>query len=286
MLETAVISGKGGTGKSSVSAALASLHERVVLADCDVDAANLYLLFRPDEESSESFCGGTKAVIDPDRCTGCLRCVALCRFGAIEPDGKVVSISEVSCDGCRLCARLCPEGAIRMVQQCDSRLVSGTFRYGELVYGRLAPGEENSGKLVGLIRDRARSLASRQGIGHILLDGPPGIGCPVISTISGTGRVLVVTEPSLSGLHDLQRAIAVCRSFGPEIQVVINKHDLNPEGSRKIIGWCGDNGLRVTARLPFDPLVVRAMSAGRTITEYAPDAPVSKKIRNLYDRLF
>lgn len=274
-MEVAVISGKGGTGKSSVTASLASLSKNILLADCDVDAANQYLLFQPKHTEEEIFVSGQKAVIDYAVCSHCGECINFCAFGAIaEVDGKV-EISEISCDGCRLCERICPINAISMVENDKSKLYSGTFRYGHMVYGRLAPGEENSGRLVSLVREKAKQIAKENNYDLILYDGPPGIGCPVISTITGINKVIIVTEPSLSGKHDLERALETVFHFRIFAMVVINKFDLNPEMTEEIKKYCLMLNVPVVALLPYEPLVTEAMVNGQSYVEYAPQAEVS-----------
>lgn len=226
-MEIAVISGKGGTGKSSISAAFATLSEKVVLADCDVDAANLYLLFNPSNEEEQVYIGSQKAEINYSSCTNCGLCIDYCRFEAISfIKGKVV-ISEILCDGCKLCLRICPFKSITMNNNGKSRMYTGSFRNGKMVYGQLAPGEENSGKLVNMVRDKAKAIAKAENIDTIIIDGPPGIGCPVISTITGVNQVVIVTEPTISGLQDLKRTIEITSTFNLNTWVIINKYDLN-----------------------------------------------------------
>lgn len=284
-MEIAVISGKGGTGKSSVTAAFASLGHNVVLADCDVDAANLYLLFHPDRDLEEKFTGSYKAVVDAKQCTGCGICAEHCRFDAISVYEDKAVISEVSCDGCFLCSRICPENAITMVGNDDSRLYSGRFRHGTMVYGRLAPGEENSGKLVNLVREKARGAALKNGSKAILLDGPPGIGCPVISTVTGVDKVVIVTEPTVSGLNDLERVTEVVTSFNLKPLVIINKYDLNEEMAGSIGQWCAMRGIQVAGLLPFDPAVTDAMVRQQSIVEYDPGNAISLKLISVWENL-
>ncbi len=269
-MEIAVISGKGGTGKSSLVAAFASLGEQVVLADCDVDAANQFLLFNPSHEEEAVYISGQTAVIDEAVCTHCGLCMEYCRFDAITLVKGRVTISEISCDGCHLCARICPEKAIAMVDSDRSRMYSGSFRHGKMVYGRLAPGEENSGKLVNMVRQKAVQLAEEYRLDTILIDGPPGIGCAVISSITGVDHVLVVTEPTLSGLHDLQRTVDMVWQAGRKLSVVINKFDLNPQVSSQVETACRETGVEIIGKIPFDPVVVEAMVHGKSVPEFAP----------------
>jgi len=281
-MEIAVISGKGGTGKSSVSAAFATMQSHVVLADCDVDAANLYLLFHPTHEKEEVFVSVYKAVIDKDICTNCGTCIDYCRFDAIhEIDGEVL-INETSCDGCKLCSRICPMEAISMMPEDKSRMYSGTFRNGKMVYGRLSPGEENSGRLVDMVREEAKLVARDNHIETIIIDGPPGIGCPVISTITGVNQVVIVTEPTLSGLHDLKRTIEVTSKFKLTTSVIINKCDLNSEMTSEIEFYCNSLDVNVIAKLPFDRVVVDAMINCKSVIEYAPDSRISKLLGNAF----
>jgi MinD superfamily P-loop ATPase len=284
-MEIAVISGKGGTGKSSISAAFATLNGEVVLADCDVDAANLYLLFAPSHEEKEVYIAGHKAVIDYTRCTNCQACIDYCRFDAISFRNDKVVLSEISCDGCVLCSRICPENAIKMVANDKSLMYSGGFRNGKMVYGRLAPGEENSGKLVNMVREKAKQVSIKNGLGTIILDGPPGIGCPVISTITGVDKVVIVTEPTISGLHDMQRTMGVIQKFKIRAYVIINKSDLNSSMSKQIEKWCKTNRITMAGQLPFDMQMVEAMVHGKSIIEYNPDLNISKKIKIIWNKI-
>jgi MinD superfamily P-loop ATPase len=284
-MEIAVISGKGGTGKSSISAAFATTGNSVVIADCDVDAANLYLLFEPVHDDEEVYISGYKAVLDTDRCTNCELCTNYCRFDAITPGEETVNISDISCDGCFLCSRICPENAITMVANDKSRMYSGSFRNGKMVYGWLAPGEENSGKLVNMVREKAKKIAKENGIDNIILDGPPGIGCPVISTITGVDKVIIVTEPTISGLHDLQRATGIVQKSGRNPIVIINKSDLNMSLTEQIHKWCVDNNIRVVGILPFDTKMVESMVRGKSIVEYDPDNRINRKINEILNNI-
>ncbi|MFO7977156.1 MAG: ATP-binding protein [Bacteroidales bacterium] len=285
-MEIAVISGKGGTGKSSISAAFATLGNEVVLADCDVDAANQYLIFNPTHEETEIFVGGQKAVVDLAACTQCGQCIEYCRFEAITPADEGIKISQVACEGCNLCVRMCPAQAIKLVNHDQSRLYAGKFRNGQMVYGRLAPGEENSGKLVSMVRKKARQRSLNTPVLDIIIDGPPGIGCPVISSVTGVDQVVIVTEPSGSGFHDLSRIVAVVKSFRiKKIWVIINKSDLDESMNHKIMAWCKEQGLEVITCLAFDSLFVEAIINCKSIIEWAPTAAVSIELTRAWKKI-
>jgi len=284
-MEIAVISGKGGTGKSSISAAFATLSKKVVLADCDVDAANLYILFDPTHEEEQVFVSGQKAIIDYDKCTSCTECIDYCRFEAISDiSGKVV-ISETACDGCSLCARICPSEAITMVNEDKSRMYAGSFRNGKMVYGQLSPGEENSGKLVNMVRDKAKQLSKDYQLETIIIDGPPGIGCSAISTITGVGHVIIVTEPTVSGLHDMKRALEITENFKLKTWVIVNKYDLNTDLTSQIETYCRQSNISVAGKFPFDRLVVDAMVNCKSIIEWAPGSEISKMINESFTKI-
>lgn len=284
-MEIAILSGKGGTGKSSISAAFATMNMKVVLADCDVDAANLYLIFNPSHEEEVVYISGSKAIIDYVLCTNCGLCIDYCRFDAISLINDKVSISKITCDGCVLCSRICPEHAIKMITNDKSRMFSGSFRNGKMVYGRLAPGEENSGKLVNMVREKAKQTAKENGLETIIIDGPPGIGCPVISTLSGADKVVIVTEPTISGLHDMQRLMGIVRKFNINAYVIINKNDLNVPMSARIKKWCKENNITLAGELPFDKNMVEAMVQGKSITEFKPNINISKKIKTIWNKI-
>lgn len=285
-MEIAVISGKGGTGKSSISSAFVSVAKSAVVVDCDVDASNLYLLFSPLCKEEEVFVSGSHAVVNNDKCTNCNTCIDLCRFDAISKVNGKIRISESACDGCYLCSRVCPVQAIKMIPADKSRMYAGTFRYGDMVYGRLAPGEENSGKMVNLLREKAKKYVEDYGYDTVILDGPPGIGCPVISTITGVDKVVVVTEPTISGFLDMKRVIEVVCRFSVQMSVIVNKYDLNPGICEQIDKWCEEMEIPVVAHLPFDAQIVEAMIAGKTIIEYNKDCEVSRLIENAYNTIY
>lgn len=284
-MEIAIISGKGGTGKSSISAAFATLQNEIVLVDCDVDAANLYLIFNPFCDEEYAFISGQKAVINQEKCDSCGLCIDYCRFDAIvEKENKVV-ILETLCDGCLLCSRVCPNEAINIVNEDKSRMYAGYFQNGRMVYGRLAAGEENSGRLVNLVREKARQIAKEAGIKNIIIDGPPGIGCPVISTITGVDIVVIVTEPTLSGLHDLKRTLEITAGFKLRTNVIINKFDINTDITSRIETHCNKNDILVIGKLPFDSLIVEAMVNCQSIIDYAPDSGISSLLKDTYAKI-
>jgi MinD superfamily P-loop ATPase len=281
-VELAIISGKGGTGKSSISAAFATLSEKVMLVDCDVDAANLHILFHPTELEEQVYIGSQKAIIDEDLCTNCGICIDYCRFDAISNLNEKVVISETSCDGCKLCSRICPFQAISMQSNDKSRMYSGNFRNGKMVYGRLAPGEENSGKLVNIVRAQAKNISKLNDLKTIIIDGPPGIGCPVISTITGVNNVLIVTEPSISGLLDLKRTVEITAKFDLKTWVLVNKYDLNETLTDQILSFCDEAKIKIAGKLPFDPKIVEAMVNCKSITEYAPESEIATAIASAF----
>ena len=285
MTEIAVLSGKGGTGKTSISAAFATLEKNLVVADCDVDAANLYLLLQPENIRSEKFITGYSAVIDEDKCVGCGLCIDYCRFDAIKWQGNKVVISPTLCDGCKLCARICSAQAISMHANNKSAWFIGDYRNGHMVHARLHPGEENSGKLVNVVRNEAKKLASEKKCDILIIDGPPGTGCPAISSIAGVRLVVLVTEPSNSGLHDLQRIVELAESFKVGIAVVINKYDLNIEITRKVEEWCTRNGYPMLGKIPFEREVVESMLYCKSIVEWNPDSEASQSIRSVWTKI-
>ncbi|MDD4636297.1 MAG: 4Fe-4S binding protein [Bacteroidales bacterium] len=282
-MEIAIISGKGGTGKSTVCAAFVSVAQSTIAVDCDVDASNLYLIFSPSCDEEYVFVSGNHAVIDSDLCMNCGLCMSYCRFDAISSDNGLIRVSEVACDGCFLCSRICPVKAIKMIPATKSRMFAGTFRYGKMVYGRLAPGEENSGKLVNVLRNKATEYAKNFGYKTVILDGPPGIGCPVISTITGVDKVVIVTEPTISGLLDMERSYECSSKSSGQIYVIVNKYDLNMEITHVIENWCEEQGVPVVALLPYDEHVVDAMVEGMTLVEYNEESNITKLLRNAYN---
>jgi MinD superfamily P-loop ATPase len=285
MTEIAILSGKGGTGKSGISAALANLASKVVVADCDVDAANLHLILNLQNYLEEVYVSGQKARIDQEKCTNCGLCMDYCRFDAIKITEGDYSVTETACDGCKLCARVCPVDAITMIDQNESRWFSGDITNGKMVHARLAPGEDNSGKLVNIIRDHARKEAHDIQSDLILIDGPPGIGCPVISTLSGINKVLLVTEPTVSGMHDLKRIAELVNQYKLQVFLVINKCDINPEMADEIEQWAAGKQIPVISKIPFSKVWVEAMINCKSIVEWAPESELSDQIRIIWNKL-
>lgn len=265
MRELVVISGKGGTGKTTVLASFAALAGRSVVADCDVDAPDLHLLLHPEIEHEEEFRGGQLAVIKEEHCVRCGRCSEACRFGAITPD---LSVEPLDCEGCGACRVVCPVGAVELQERVAGDWFRGETKYGPMVSARLRPAEENSGKLVALVRREARAWAERMGIELLLTDGPPGIGCPVIASLGNADRALVVSEPTPSGVRDLERALGLCRHFRVPALVCINKFDLNPDLDREIRAACAARRVPVTESIPFDEAVPRAIAQGVPLVEF------------------
>jgi len=267
MKEVVVLSGKGGTGKTSVVGAFAALAGAKVLSDCDVDAADLHLLLAPSPVEEHEFWSGQVAVIDPEKCTHCGLCEEACRFDAIHD----CTVARVGCEGCGLCARICPAGAIRMADNRAGHWFISTTRFGSLVHAKLGIAQENSGKLVHLVRQKAKETAAREGLELTINDGPPGIGCAVISSLSGASLACIVTEPSVSGIHDMERVLQVCRHFAVPAVVCVNKHDINEDGTRQVEEYCGRQGVPVVAKIPFDTKVTEAQVHGVPVVEYTSD---------------
>ena len=278
MKEVVVLSGKGGTGKTSIVGSFAALAKNKVLVDCDVDAATLHFLLQPAIREKQEFWSGQVAVIDEKKCTQCGLCQEQCRFVAI----KNFNVDAVSCEGCGFCSHICPAEAITMKENMAGHWFISDTRYGPLLHARLGIAQENSGKLVALVRQRARELAEKQRADYIISDGPPGIGCPVISSLSGANEALLVTEPTLSGIHDLERVLGVCHHFGVPALVCINKYDINEDNTRQIEYYCLSQGVEVAARIPFDNIVTKAMVAGLPVVEYSQNG-VSHQIEALWE---
>ncbi len=311
MKQLVILSGKGGTGKTSVTAVFAHLLAtnntaiKAILADADVDAANLELVLAPNVISRESFQGGQFAQIDTDICANCRICAKVCRFDAIGdasqphfhrlalrriaasdtpnapiPDAPI--IDPIACDGCAACVYRCPLDAITMQKQEVGEWYRSESRFGPLFHAHLRPAQENSGRLVTLVKQQARLLALDEGADLVLVDGPPGIGCPVISAASGADLALIVAEPTAAGIHDMSRVLQTTAHFGVEALVCINKADIYPDGAAQIEAFCQEQGVPVVGRIPFDTAVTQAMVQGQPVTQYAPDSPASQALRDVW----
>lgn len=281
--ELVVLSGKGGTGKTSITAAFALLADKAVLADCDVDAADLHLLLTPMVEQRHAFMSGHEALIRQQDCNGCGICVDSCRFDAIRRNGAVYRIDPVACEGCGVCYRICPVKAIDFPERvCGEWMVSGT-RCGPMVHAQLGVAAENSGKLVTTVREQAWAVAVDKRIPLIISDGPPGIGCPVIASLSGVSLALVITEPTVSGLHDLQRLLALARHFSVPTAVCVNKWDINPQQTERIEAAARAAGSEVLGRVRYDRTVTRAQLQQQTVVEL--DAAAGDDIRALWKQI-
>lgn len=280
--EIVIVSGKGGTGKTSLAAAFAALAKNGILCDADVDAADLHLLMQPEVKKRTDFMGGSKAVINPDLCTGCGTCRTLCRFDAISDRYEV---DPIRCEGCGVCVDFCPEQAIDFpVQRCGEWYISAT-RFGPMVHARLGIAEENSGRLVSLVRKETRQLAEERGLDLILTDGPPGIGCPVIAAIGGATALVIVVEPTVSGIHDMERVVDLAAHFRVPGMVIVNKYDLNIEMTETIEQLAVQRNLVVLGRVPFDPVFTRSMVQGQTLFEYGAETPTRQVVRDIWAKI-
>ena len=283
MKEIVVISGKGGTGKTSLTSAFAALAENPVLADCDVDAADLHLILQPEVTCRTEFFSGNEAVVNQNKCSGCTLCGTICRFDAVTVEEGTVRIDAAACEGCGVCVAFCPEEAMEFpVRQCGEWYESKT-RYGTMIHARLGIAAENSGKLVSLVRKEARRAAS-DSADFILVDGPPGTGCPVIASVTGADAVVVVTEPTLSGKHDLVRVMKLTAHFGIKTYVCVNKWDLNVENSRAIKELTALYGNTFLGMVPYSQEITKAQIAGQSIIEYGSDE-LKEKFTEIWNNL-
>ena len=283
MREIVVISGKGGTGKTSVTASFAHLAQNKVVCDLDVDAPDLHILLDPQVRAKEAFVSGNEAVIDRDACRRCGVCFTHCRFDAVEKDGDVYRIDPLRCEGCGVCVALCPAKAITFPEkECGEWYVSDT-RFGPLVHAQLYPGQENSGRLVTLLKQRARELAKERGLDLVLCDGSPGVGCPVISSLSGAHLAVAVVEPTPSGRHDFERVAALCDHFRISVAVLINKADLNAREVEAITELARTRNYTVVGQLPFDPAVTGSMIRRKALTE--TDSPLARTLADVWSRV-
>ncbi len=284
MFEIVVLSGKGGTGKTSLTAAFAQLAQPAVICDLDVDAPDLHMLLKPEILRTESFQSGHEAVIRPEDCTNCGTCGEMCRFDAVIPGDDAPAIDPLHCEGCKVCVTFCPANAIDWQLRTCGEWYHSETRFGRMVHAQLYPAQENSGRLVALLREQAKELARQRQIPLILSDGPPGIGCPVISSLSGASFAVIVTEPTPSGRHDLARIVELCAHFKVPVGVIVNKHDLSPARTAEIVADCKAKGLFLLGQVPFSPEVTEAMVAGRTIIEHN-QGPLAQQVKEIWSNL-
>ena len=291
MKQLVILSGKGGTGKTSVTAAFAHLAAEgeypipAILADADVDAANLELVLAPKMETRTDFWGGQVAQIDPQLCGGCGTCETVCRFDAVSENDGEYRVDPIACDGCAACVYQCPEEAITMQPQLAGEWFRSQSRYGTLFHAALIPAQENSGKLVTIVKQNARLLAMDNAIPLVLVDGPPGIGCPVISAVSGADLALIVAEPTAAGVHDMHRVLQTTAHFGVKTLVCINKADIYPAGAAEIEAFCQEQGIEMVGQIPFDLSVTEAMVQGQPVTAYQPTALSSQALQDVWKKV-
>ena len=278
--EITILSGKGGTGKTSLTASFAALSQNVVLTDCDVDAPDLHMLLSPEVLQTHEFNASRVAVIEKDICVQCGKCQKYCRFDAIHNQ----EVDPILCEGCNECVYICPLAAIKLEKRVSGHTFISKTKYGMMSHALLNPGEENSGKLVTLVRNNAKKIAKKKDLKLIINDGPPGIGCPVIASLGGVDLGVVVTEPTLSGIHDMKRALTLLDHFKIFSVVCINKFDLNKENSSKIIHYCKSKGIEMVGTIPFDSKFTEAIIAGKPIIEYLPQSKVSTSIKTLWKK--
>ena len=282
MKQLVVISGKGGTGKTVIVGSFAALAERPVLADCDVDAADLHLLLRPDVQEEGEFTGPLTPAIDKELCTGCGACVDACVFDALSlGEDDVAALDEVACEGCGLCSRVCPADAVAMRPVVAGKWFVSNTRFGPLVHAKLGVAQENSGKLVTLVRNKAAEIVEQRKAPWLIIDGSPGIGCPVIASLAGADRVLVVTEPTLSGRSDMSRVARLAAYFGIPTLVCVNKWDINEEIAARIEDDCKENGYALVGRIPYDDAVPRSIVEAVPLVEHS-DGPAAQAVRELW----
>ncbi len=286
MKEITILSGKGGAGKTSVAAAIASVAKNAVFCDTDVDAADMHLIFNPEVKETHIFYGAWVASIDEEKCTNCGICKTHCHFDAIHyKEGGGLYINPFQCEGCRLCERVCPAMAISSERSENNHWYVSNSRFGPFVHAKMGPGEENSGKLVSEVRNKAKSIAKEQNADFIINDGPPGIGCSAISSVTGTDGVLLVAEPTRSGLHDAERLVELVRSFNIPLFALINKCDINPEITQLIEEYLKEQEIPVLGKWSFDTNIVESMIDRKTVVEFAPDSESALMIQSVWKQL-
>jgi len=283
MKQLTILSGKGGTGKTSITASFAVLAKNAVVADCDVDAPDLHMLLHPQVTEVQQFKGSKVAVVNEIKCIQCGLCREKCVFNAITGNLKV---DTIACEGCGVCKVVCPANAITLAERVSGNAYISKTKYGFMSHALLNPGESNSGKLVTLVRQNAKILAAKEKCDLIIIDGSPGIGCPVIASISGVDAALVVTEPTLSGMHDLERVLRLLDHFKVTPFVCINMYDINADNTNKILSACKENGAEVVGIIPFRTEVTQAMVIGKTVVEYSPESSVTEEITSMWRKLY
>jgi len=284
MKQITIISGKGGTGKTTLVASFAALAGNLVIADCDVDAPDLHLLLHPEIVKREEFKGLNVAAIDKSKCVECGICAEACRFKAISDTKSGYAVNPTRCEGCGVCVFVCDSDAVRLEERVSGHAFISKTKYGTMAHAQLNIAEEASGKLVTVVRNNAQRVAEEEGSDLILIDGSPGIGCPVIASLTGVDLALVVTEPTMSGLHDLERILDVTRHFGIASVVCINKYDINEANSRRITEFCQERGVTIVRNIPYDPVVTEAMVAAMPVVEFS-DGAVSDAIKEIWERI-
>lgn len=281
MKELVVISGKGGTGKTSIVGSFAILAENKILVDCDVDAADLHLILNPEIKKKEDFFGGKVASINLNKCVQCKKCMYLCKFDAIKPD---FTIDPIDCEGCGVCYFSCKHNAIDFEDHKNGECYISETKYGPMVHASMTIGSENSGKLVTHLRTEAKKIAYKLKKDFIIIDGSPGVGCPVIASLTGTKNCLIITEPTVSGLHDLKRVFELAEKFRTKTYVCVNKYDINEDMSSKIEDYCNTKGIAIAGKIPYDINITKAQVAGKNIIEYT-ESPAATAIKNMWDTL-
>ncbi|MHA2021240.1 MAG: nucleotide-binding protein [Candidatus Thorarchaeota archaeon] len=280
-IEIAIVSGKGGTGKTTIAAAFTAISQNLVTADCDVDAPDLHILLQPETKKTEEFQSSKVALINQETCTECGLCVERCRFEAIDPP----KVNAIACEGCGVCAYVCPEKAVEMTPRISGFLYESMTRFGPMSHAKLLPGEGNSGKLVTEVRKQAQELARKNDQDITLIDGSPGIGCPVIATVSNTKLGVIVTEPTMSGIHDMERVMTLLERFRVHTMVIVNKYDLNPENTERIEEICAENGVDFLGTIPFDSVMTESMVAAKTLPEFDPNHKITRLLKSMWGKI-